>query len=980
MPPKTHAESTLSASMTPERWREVDAVVRGALARPSEARAAFISDACRGDASLRREVDELLAVRTGGFLAGTAAAAFAAAEDAAMYARLSAALAGRYVLDREVGRGGMATVYLARDLRHDRPVAVKVLHAELAAVVGGARFLTEIRTTAALQHPHILPLFDSGSADSAGGMLYYVMPYVEGETLRVRLAREVQLPVADAVRIATEVASALDYAHRHGVIHRDIKPENILLGEDGQALVADFGIALAITNAAGERLTQSGLSLGTPQYMAPEQAAGDRSVDTRTDIYALGAVTYEMLAGEPPFTAPTAQAIIARVMTESPRALVAQRPSVPPHVNAAVRAALEKLPADRFASASAFAAALATPSPELDQRASAASPLGRRPPVRVALGAALLAVAAAVGWVAARWEAAHEFSARTEAAGRAAARFVIALDSGFLDFYSDPAISPDGRTIVYAADGTDGERLYARRLDQLAPRPLTGTEDGTQPFFSPDGEWVAFFSHGVLSKTRLEGGTPLLVTRPPMTSPHGSWGCGWGMDDTIVCGAIDTSSPALFRVPAGGGKASVVHLADTTIFVVDARPIPRKGAILVSLAEGPLASQTRVGVLDRATGRVRQFDAGQGARYIGGAVFYASPDGKLLRRPFDLDRLEPSGPPEQVTKDLETFYAGRAGFDVSETGVLVYCPSTSGLKLRSLTLRDRAGRIEQTITAEMGWAPRFSPDGGRVAYGAVAPKGRNGDVWLTDLGAGTTQRLTADDQDGNDPQWSRDGRSIAYSVYSSTEMRKNLVVEVLDGGKVRLLTPGTGTQWPSDWTPDGRGVFFTDTRDSTDAAGEVSRVQEIWIAPVDGSPPRRYITSPAHERGARMSPDGHWVAYVSDETGANEVYLQSYPKPGHKLLVSVGGGNDPMWRRTGRELYYWHADSLLAVRFDAGGVDEPPKVRARTFLFRAPYAEGGHANYDVSPDGTRFVLVTGNTHANRLVVAVNALSQTPPAR
>jgi len=357
MPPKTDAEAKLSASMTAERWRQVDAVVRDALAQPPEARAAFVSGACRGDASLRREVEELLAVRSGDFLARPAAVAFAAAEDAAMYTHVSAALAGRYVLEREVGRGGMATVYLARDLRHDRFVAVKVLHAELAAVVGGARFLAEIRTTAALQHPHILPLFDSGSADRDRGLLYYVMPFVEGETLRARLAREVQLPVADAVRIATEVASALEYAHRHGVIHRDIKPENILLNEDGQALVADFGIALAITNAAGERLTQSGLSLGTPQYMAPEQAAGERSIDARVDIYALGAVTYEMLAGEPPFTGPSAQAIIARVMTESPRELAARRPSVPRHVDTAVRTALEKVQADRFASASAFAGA-----------------------------------------------------------------------------------------------------------------------------------------------------------------------------------------------------------------------------------------------------------------------------------------------------------------------------------------------------------------------------------------------------------------------------------------------------------------------------------------------------------------------------------------------------------------------------------------------------------------------------------------------
>ncbi|HUK64916.1 MAG TPA: serine/threonine-protein kinase, partial [Dongiaceae bacterium] len=272
-------------------------------------------------------------------------------------ARLSSALADRYRVERELGAGGMATVYLANDLRHDRPVALKVLRAELAAVIGADRFLTEIKTTANLQHPHILPLFDSGSAD---GFLYYVMPYVEGESLRDRLSREKQLPVDEALRVATEVASALDYAHRHGVVHRDIKPENILLHE-GQALVADFGIALAVSTAGGKRMTETGMSLGTPHYMSPEQAMGEREITPKSDVYALGCVLYEMLLGEPPFTGPTAQAVVAKVMTEKPGPIVARRDRVPAHVEDAVFTALEKLPADRFATAAEFAAALERP-------------------------------------------------------------------------------------------------------------------------------------------------------------------------------------------------------------------------------------------------------------------------------------------------------------------------------------------------------------------------------------------------------------------------------------------------------------------------------------------------------------------------------------------------------------------------------------------------------------------------------------------
>src|ERR1700752_1414236 len=259
--------------------------------------------------------------------------------------RLQSALADRYRLDREAGAGGMATVYLAQDIRHARPVAVKVLRPELAAVIGAERFLAEIKLTANLQHPHILPLFDSGEADSH---LFYVMPFVEGESLRARLNREKQLPVAEAVRIATEVASALDYAHRHGVVHRDIKPENILL-HDGQALVADFGIALAMTTAGGTRMTETGMSLGTPHYMSPEQAMGEREITARSDVYALGCVLYEILSGDPPFTGTAAQAVVARVVTESPRSLTAQRHTIPRNIEAAVMTALEKLPADRFA-------------------------------------------------------------------------------------------------------------------------------------------------------------------------------------------------------------------------------------------------------------------------------------------------------------------------------------------------------------------------------------------------------------------------------------------------------------------------------------------------------------------------------------------------------------------------------------------------------------------------------------------------------
>src|SRR5690242_4724777 len=350
-PPRARSITTVSdRPMTPERWRAVDTILRGALDCAPDRRADFVREACGTDETLRQEVVSLLgahaAMRTG-FLEQPAV------EELGTAPALVQALAGRYEIEHEIAHGGMATVYRARDVKHERPVAIKVMRDEVAAVVGAERFLEEIRVTALLQHPHILPLFDSGSV---GGLLWYVMPFVEGETLRSRLARGGRLPIDEAIDIAREIADALEHAHGHGILHRDIKPENVLL-HGGHALVADFGIALALEHAGGERLTRTGLTLGTPQYMAPEQAAGERALDARVDVYALGAVLYEMLAGAPPFVADSREAIL-RMLREPPPALTALRPDVPPAVDAAVSRALAKRPDERFVSASLFAAAL----------------------------------------------------------------------------------------------------------------------------------------------------------------------------------------------------------------------------------------------------------------------------------------------------------------------------------------------------------------------------------------------------------------------------------------------------------------------------------------------------------------------------------------------------------------------------------------------------------------------------------------------
>ena len=463
-------------------------------------------------------------------------------------------LADRYQIEREVGAGGMATVYLAHDIRHDRKVAIKILRSELAAAIGAERFLAEIRTTANLQHPNILALFDSGQA---GSFLFYVMPYIEGETLRSRLDREKQLPIADAVRVASEVASALDYAHRHGVIHRDIKPSNILF-HDGRALVADFGIALAASKAGTDRMTHTGMTLGTPHYMSPEQGMAERNLTPRTDIYSLGAMTYEMLAGEPPFTGPTAQAILSKVLTVDPKPPRELRRSIPLHVQSAVLTALEKLPADRFATASKFADALnsgALPTgsdPLLRGESAAARGRGNfleKIGSKWMIGAAglLLVIAGSAGWLL------RGALNRPESEAPVRMAFSIGVpgvDRSFIE------ISPDGRRVIQVVSDSNGvDRILMRDLGSTALVSIPGSEGAVDPVFSADGEWISFNSDGKLLKVPTAGGPPVQVADSASVG-----GGAWTPDGNIV---FSRDARGLWIVPSTGGRPSQITALDT---------------------------------------------------------------------------------------------------------------------------------------------------------------------------------------------------------------------------------------------------------------------------------------------------------------------------------------------------------------------------------------------------------------------------------
>jgi serine/threonine-protein kinase len=512
-------------------------------------------------------------------------------------AQLADALAGRYEVEREIGAGGMATVYVARDGRHHRKVALKVLNPELAAVLGPERFLAEIEVTANLQHPHLLPLFDSGEAN---GLLFYVMPFVEGESLRARLEREKQLPVNEAVRIAVAVANALEYAHGHGVIHRDLKPENILL-QAGQPVIADFGIALAVSKAGGARVTQTGISLGTPQYMSPEQATGDRAIDGRTDIYSLGAVLYEMLTGDAPHVASTAQAIIAKVLTERAPSVRTARPAVPTHVALSIEKALAKLPADRWSTAREFVDALEKRTP-VDPTVSAELPTasagrGRRVPMRWLASPSVWIPVALVGVGAASWALGRWSVVTNDAVLRASLAIPSDAFLASVLFVGPPIdISPDGRTVTYTAQSVAGPQIAIRRLDEFRVTILPNTVGGVYPVFSADGQSVVFFSGGNYKRIAVDGGPASLVSPPALSTGSGA---SVAPDGTVIIGNPTSLLHGLGTVSSPRDSVRPLTVPDTArgqFFHVFPRLLPDGETILFASRGRTGASDARIGI------------------------------------------------------------------------------------------------------------------------------------------------------------------------------------------------------------------------------------------------------------------------------------------------------------------------------------------------------------------------------------------------
>ncbi len=867
--------------------------------------------------------------------------------------QLSGAFVDRYRIERKLGEGGMATVYLAQDLRHERKVAVKVLRPELAAVIGAERFLTEIKTTAHLQHPHILPLFDSGRTGGqpdgrTDDFLYYVMPYVEGESLRDRLTREKQLPVADAVRIATEVASALDYAHRHGVIHRDIKPENILL-HDGQTLVADFGIALAASKAGGTRMTETGMSLGTPHYMSPEQAMGEREITARSDVYAVGCVLYEMLIGEPPFTGPTAQAIVAKVVTEVPRPLLPQRRSVPPHIEAAVLTALEKLPADRFATAADLVRALATPASgtraALPDTAGARDKRALRQPLLLAgVAGAALAATALLPLV-------------RRPAGTPAGpvgRFDIVLpDSAPLDFFAPSfygegrrglAISPDGTVLVYVARVGSSSQLYRRPLDRDQATAMPGTDGAADPIFSPDGAWIAYVAGGELRKVPTGGGAP--VTVAPLNF---HFGITWRRDDHIVA-----SFDGLRQVSSAGGEWSLLPGAPPRFYYPKLLPADEwllgggGRLLLYRLRDGQLRGIGAGGVVPAESLALAL--AGSDPRYVrSGHVLYLV-DGTVTALPFDPKGLRIRGQPVAVLSGVrQESWAGAGQWTVSDAGTLIYARGGNA-GIGRLVWADSSGRVGDTLRIPPGnlYDIYASPDGRFVSASTVTSTGRLQTV-IIDAARGLSRRVPGDSAIVT-AWWPDASRFVVFTG-------DRAIAYTANGFRTAdtLLGPGWRV---GDVSPAGDWYVATRVGDS---AG-------TYLVPQKGQTPLSRLSEEAS--WAVFSHDGQWLAYLVEGDG---LYVSPVPATSQVFKIGPPDADEPEWSPRDDAIYYRTGSRWITVPVSTRNGFRAGEPR---LLFSARFLQVSRKSYDVRADG-RFLVLEGPPEetAVRLGVVTNFFTE-----
>jgi serine/threonine protein kinase len=863
---------------------------------------------------------------------------------------------GPYEILSPLGAGGMGEVYRAKDTRLDRTVAVKVLPAHLSSSAESRqRFEREAKTISQLSHPHICALYDVGNQD---GVEFLVMEYLEGETLSDRLLKGA-LPFEQVLRYGIEIADALDKAHRQGIVHRDLKPGNVMLTKSGVKLL-DFGLAKAVAPASarsgasltalptqtGKDLTAEGTILGTFQYMAPEQLEG-REAAARTDIFAFGAVLYEMATGKKAFSGRSQASLISSIMSSEPAAISTLAPMTPPAFDRIVRTCLAKDPEDRWHTAHDIALQLKWVA-EGSPAGIAARPAARRRE-RLAWGAfAVAAIAALVlGVLLARQR--HEPSPVFRSS-------ILPSENTRFEFRSSPmAVSPDGQQVAFVAQRSEGARqLWLRAFDALEARPLAGTDAASKPFWSPDSRFLGFFAGGKLKRIAVSGGSPQTLC----DAPSGRGGT-WNRDGVILF--VPSFGDRVHRVAASGGTASPVTRIDESrgefghtwpFFLPDGRHF-----LYVSYAARAArpedASSVFLGSLDSNERRLL-FHARSNVAYVplsagasqGHLLFWQS--GALVARPFDAKRLRLTGEAFPVAEQLRFLGAsGAAIFSVSETGVLAYQSSPRG-ELSQLTWFDRSGkRLESVGPAADYFHPRLSHDGRRIAVALIDPQTAYSDIWIHDLARRVSTRLTFGPGVNIFPIWSPDDKWLVFASNRKGPLDLYQRAASGTGQDEILLSSATTSRFPTDWSgATGLIAFFTTVPKA-----------DIWTLSVAERKATPFLATPFQEGSPQFSPDGRWMAYGSTESGTVEIFVQAFPASGGKWQISTAGGSYPRWRRDGKELYYIAPDNtLMAVEIATGsrfGAGTPkPLFRASIKSFDIGF------QYDVSPDGSRFLINT----------------------
>jgi Tol biopolymer transport system component len=863
----------------------------------------------------------------------------------------------------------MGEVYKARDTRLDRTVAIKVLPAHLADKPElRERFEREARTIASLNHPHICTLYDVGHQD---GIDFLVMEYLEGETLATRLLKG-PLPLEQVLQYAIEISDALDKAHRKGVTHRDIKPGNIMLTKSGTKLL-DFGLAKLKQAAApaaisvsqmptlSQNPTVEGTLLGTLQYMAPEQVEGKvDEIDERTDIFAFGAVVYEMATGKKAFDGKSTASVLGAIMHLEPPPMSSLQPMTPPALDRVVKNCLAKEPDERWQTAGDLYRELKWLAEGGSQAGLSAPPaavrgfraLGRQSFV-FGLGTLLLGlvVAGLAVW----------YLKPTPV--RSVSRLTITLPPG--DRLGAMSVSPDGRNIVYRAS-----QLYLRSIDAFEAKPIPGTQGGADVAFSPDGQWIAFFANSKLQKTSLSGGAPIVLCES-VGAPNS---VSWGPNGEIIF-APRGGDEGLFKIADSGGipqHLTALDYKNNEIAHDWPEILPDGKTLIFTVASFKGTLSNAIVAQSLETGERRLLvQGGADAHYAAGRLFFMSA-GTLMAVPFQPERMQIEGTPVPVLESVLHSDNGAGQFSVSAGGTLIYIPG--GVAAPAAPVKfvwvDRQGNVQPTQAPPLpGGQFSLSPDGKRVAVGLSKDGGT--DIWIYDLSSNNVSRLTFQ---GSSlfPMWTPDGKRVTFR--SNKGGLPSLFWKPADGsGAEEQLTHSENATVPDSWSPDGHFLLF---HEQHPGSGGDFWVQSVGQSGDSGASekPFPFVQTPAHEQEGRFSPDGHWVAYISNESGQWEVYVRPFPGPGEKRQISTEGGLEPQWSPNGKELFYRNGNRMMAadvVTQPTFGASTPRLLFQGQFV--GPTIPIGRSG--VSPDGQHFLMLQAQAGESSSAAAAPAPPQ-----